>query len=758
MFENIPEELKQWPQWVLWRYKTLDNGKNTKVPYSPVRLGHPASVSDPSTWGTFEHALTVLRHESSNYAGLGFVLTEQDPFAFIDLDDCEGDGDLAKFQVSVFESFRSYAERSPSGKGLHIVVKGSVPVGRKQNKVEIYSSLRFMTVTGDVYRAAPIANYSELLLDLWGHIGPQKDKTQTDNFEDCEQTKTDEEIYNIAANAVNGEKFEALWNGHWENFYQSQSEADLALIDILAYYTQNREQVVRMFRLSALGKREKANRDQYVNYMLKKCFDNQLPNVDTEGLKMQFEEFQKGKVDELPTCQEIRDCEPNYSLPPGLVGEIASFIYDSAPRPVPEIALAGAIGLMSGIVGRSYNISGTGLNQYVLLLAPTGTGKEAIASATDKIIASVMKTVPAAVEFIGPGEIASAGAAIKYMSRGPTSFVSLVGEFGIFLQQMTSINAPSHAKGFRRFLLDVYNKSGEGKVLRPSVYSDKDNNTNAIFSPALTLLGESTPEKFYEGLHEGLIDEGLLPRFTIIEYSGKRPGRNKTHLNAVPPASLVEKVAALCAHSLMLNSGNKTVNVTCTDEALEFLDRFDEECDDLINSSARETKRQLWNRAHIKTLKLAAIVAVGCDPYHPTITLETAQWARKLILADVENIQAKFESGVVGASNEEGLQIKALVDTIKEYTESPWSKIATYKAGTAAMHAQKVIPYSFLHRKLSSAACYRKDRTGATNALKRSIKTLAERGDIVQLPAKQIQDQFESGSQCFAIKNPQAFL
>ncbi len=46
--------------------------------------------------------------------------------------------------------------------------------------------------------------------------------------------------------------------------------------------------------------------------------------------------------------------------PPGLVGEVAQFIYKAAPRPVPEIALVGAIGLIAGIVGRCFNISRTG--------------------------------------------------------------------------------------------------------------------------------------------------------------------------------------------------------------------------------------------------------------------------------------------------------------------------------------------------------------------------------------------------------------
>ncbi|WBF76965.1 hypothetical protein PSV3_00263 [Septimatrevirus PSV33] len=195
-------------------------------------------------------------------------------------------------------------------------------------------------------------------------------------------------------------------------------------------------------------------------------------------------------------------------------------------------------------------------------MAPTGTGKEAIASGIDKLMAQVIRTVPAASDFIGPGEIASSQAIIKYMSRGPTSFVSLVGEFGIYLQQMASVNAPPHLIGLRRFLLDAYNKSGEGKVLRPSIYSDKDKNTAAVLAPSFTLLGESTPEKFYEGLHEGLISEGLLPRFTMIEYHGERPALNPGHLSAQPSFELIDRLSTLCAHALMLNSQHKAIQRT----------------------------------------------------------------------------------------------------------------------------------------------------------------------------------------------------
>jgi len=243
-----------------------------------------------------------------------------------------------------------------------------------------------------------------------------------------------------------------------------------------------------MFLASELGRRDKAKRPDYVGYMLNKCFDRMLPPVDLDGLNNQLREaIEARKRAEMQNLVEINDRVENtgedivdpgkYLPPPGLLGEIAQFIYRQSPRPIPEIALAGAIGLMSGIVGRSFNVSNTGLNQYVMLLAPTGIGKEAMARGSDKLINACSAKVPACREFIGPSSIASAPALLKYMAKGPKSFVSVVGEFGLYLQQLGAENAAPHMKELRKLFLDLYNKSGQGSIMRQSVYADSDKNT-----------------------------------------------------------------------------------------------------------------------------------------------------------------------------------------------------------------------------------------------------------------------------------------
>lgn len=755
-FENIPLEIQDFPQWVLWRYEDLSGKKPTKVPYS-AKSNRPASVDKPETWATFAEVCAAFKNQSLGYSGIGFVLTEADPFTFIDLDDSNGDQTAIDRQTKIFTEFDSYAEKSPSGKGLHIIVKGSVPSGRRRSFIEIYSGLRYMTMTGDVYRNAPIKNCQSLLTSLWEQMGHGSIATQV-YAGLAEAKETDEEIIAQANKAANGQKFHDLFTGNWQGLYQSQSEADFALVDIIAFYTQNTAQIARIFRSSALGQRDKAKRQDYVAYMLRRCFDRMLPPVDLDGLQNKLAEVMAKKESPKPVKTALPPASP-YSVPPGLVGEIAQFIYAAAPRPVPEIALAGALGLMAGIVGRSYNISGTGLNQYVLLLAPTGTGKEAIASGIDKLMGAVVKLVPSAVDFIGPGEIASSQAAIKYMSRGSTSFVSIVGEFGIYMQQMASVNAPPHLMGLRRFLLDAYNKSGEGKVLRPSVYSDKDKNTGSILAPAFSLMGESTPEKFYEGLHEGLISEGLLPRFTMIEYLGERPKLNEGHAKAQPSFELIDRLSQVCAHSLMLNNQHKAIHIQTSNEALELFNKFNLHCDANINSSEREIRRHLWNRAHIKALKLAGVVAVGNNPYDPTIDLEVANWAINLVIADVRNLLNKFEAGEIGIDNDETKQLSKTIGVIRDYLTSSWSDIAKYSSeGAAALHNRKIIPYSFLQKKLSPIVVFKKDKMGATFALKRAVKTLCERGDLQEISKAVMAKDFNTTVLSYGISNPLTFV
>jgi hypothetical protein len=757
-YHAIPQELRERAQWVCWRYEDRGGTKPTKVPYSPWR-GTAAAVDNPETWCGFDQAVSALA--TGAFAGIGFVLTAEDPYAFIDLDDVHGDEVALERQKRIYNAFSSYSEISPSGNGLHIIVRGAVPEGRKRAGIEVYSSLRYMTMTGNVYNNAPIEDRQALLTLLHEEMRGQVSVQYYDGSDP--PTESDQDIMNRAWNAANGEKFQALWQGRWADYYPSQSEADFALIDMLAFYTNSAEQIVRMFKCSALATREKAQRTRYIKYMLDKAFDRKLPPVNLDAIVNSMK-FQIATMPEtMPT--RIATVDPaiptpiaqyRYLPPPGLVGEIAQFVYDFAPRQVPEIALGAAIGLMSGICGRAYNVSRAGLNLYTIVLAKTGVGKEAAADGIDTLMSAVQQHVPAARDFIGPGEIQSAEALLKHLSLGSASFVSILGEVGIKLQQMTAWNASPTAIALRRVMLDLFNKSGEDRVLHEMVYSDRSKNTHALNAPAFSFLGESTPERFYEGLTENMVTEGLVPRLLIIEYLGDRPDLNKNR-RMEPPPELVQKLAALCGNALMLNQADKALHVGATPEAEQMLDAFERQATDTIRGS-NSISRELWNRAHFKVLKLSALLAVGNHPFAPVVDVPAVEWAIRVVVDDIQNLMHRFEVGSVGiATSGDEKQITDTMRAIRDYLTKPLDMLGAYDLN-ANMHAQHVIPYSYLSRRLVPMTSFKMDRRGGTTALKAVVAALVDRGDIQELPRSQAAANFQTLGKCYAVTNLQTFF
>ena len=780
-FDSLPHELRQHPNWVLWRYELVD-GKPTKVPYSPQNCGK-ASVTNPTTWGSLNQCLDAL--STSGMSGIGFVMTAEVGYTCIDLDDpyevdskgipkYKNPKEIQTRQIAIAEAFDSYSEVSPSGKGLHIWIKATLPSGRRGAAIEIYPSGRYMTITGDVHNSSPIKNYQELATQLWQELAPNTPSPNV-SYETKEATQSDNEILTIAGDAENGMKFRDLYMGEWQRHgYPSQSEADQALINIIAFYTQDPEQIKRIFRCSALGQRRKAFRDDYFDSptwgMIPKSFDRQPPSVNLDALKqnmaLHLAELQiknrvpviEGKVlPDLPNPQK-----DTYSAPPGLIGELAAFIYAAAPRPVPEIALAGAIGLMSGICGRSYNISGTGLNQYTFLLAKTGRGKEAMNKGISKLIASILPSVKDATTFIGPSKIASQPALLKYLSNNSKCFLSIMGEFADTLKKMLNDSHNPSQQDVKETMLDLYNKSGKGDMLGSLIYSDKDKNTKPLTAPSFSLLGEATPEKFYSALSEDMISEGLLSRFNIIEYLGVRPPLNENHLRAEIPPRLIEMLGAIAAYAHNLNNSDNVINIEISDEAKTRLSEFDKFCDDQINNTKNmisEVSAELWNRGHMKALKLSGLLSVGVNYINPCVGLEQAEWAIKLIESNIESLLKRFEDGDVGAPQNQNRQVEDLKKGFARYLKESWDKVKGYPGSTEASYKHKVVPHSFLTAFCRSRLSFKQDRIGPVQALKTLLLSLLESGEIQELAVK---DKDKAGigknGKVYVVINPKAFL
>ena len=242
ILDGIPDELKQQVRWVGWRYSDKA-GKWTKVPIA-CTSGRPADVTKSKDWTSFEQTRSALAGKRLD--GLGFVFSEDDPYVGIDLDSSRDPktGLLHPWSEQIVHALDSYAEVSPSGTGVHVIVKGQKPPDSRsrQGNIEVYSNGRYFTMTGNRLGETPKtvearqAALGEVLRRL---------------------ARTDDDIIRLATEAANGDKFSRLWGGDWSG-YKSESEADLALCGMLAFWTGgDAARMEAMFGQSGLGRREK---------------------------------------------------------------------------------------------------------------------------------------------------------------------------------------------------------------------------------------------------------------------------------------------------------------------------------------------------------------------------------------------------------------------------------------------------------------------------------------------------------------------
>ena len=238
--ENIPAELKGLRQWVCW----VGSDKIPKNPYT----GGNAKSNDSSTWSDFDTAVHAC--DKFHFDGLGFMFANG--YFGVDLDHCL---DRVDFCDEFVETLGSYAEISKSGSGLHIICKGKLPPGaRRRGGVEMYSSGRYFICTGNIYnpKYSKIIDCTETIKILHSKYLPSETpRLDAQGFVPVELE--DQEVIDKARSCKSGGLFQMLYQGNWQGVYSSQSEADLALCNQLAFWTQKNEiQMDRIFRDSGL--------------------------------------------------------------------------------------------------------------------------------------------------------------------------------------------------------------------------------------------------------------------------------------------------------------------------------------------------------------------------------------------------------------------------------------------------------------------------------------------------------------------------
>ena len=275
---SIPDELKRLNNWCC--YQLLPDearpGKMKKIPKN-AKTGGNAMSNNRDTWSSYEESVIGLREYGFNGLGLFF----SDGYFGVDIDGVDDEieaykhGDTDNIISEFIHGLQSYAEYSVSGKGIHIICKGELPKGgRRKDNVEMYCSGRFFIMT-----ANPASEYTQInecttsiKLLHEKYIGGDK-STGAAKIQQLELS--DSEIINLASMSKQGQLFQMLYNGSWQGFYPSQSEADLAFCNMLAFWCAcDYYKMDTIFRSSGLM-RDKWDRKQsggtYGAYVLNKA-------------------------------------------------------------------------------------------------------------------------------------------------------------------------------------------------------------------------------------------------------------------------------------------------------------------------------------------------------------------------------------------------------------------------------------------------------------------------------------------------------
>lgn len=818
-WSRLPEALRERPQWAV---AGASKAPMAKIKGKLVNV----SVTAPGQWMSFEAAIALAEANVdtvttwTNPQGVvitqtgftvGYILNEADPFSCIDLDvkdvtthPLEPDkwttpNDFERY-MSIVKHLDSYTERSKSGKGLHIWVRGNIGKGFRRDGVEIYSQERFIISTGDAYVTKGIENRENLLLNMVHQMRPLATVIE---LEELDEEADDWYILQTAVSASNAHKFIKLWKGLWKDdefTYESQSEADLALMSMFTFYSPSNAQVRKLFRESGLGKREKANKDdKYLNFTLKTIRDRQAreAHVEMSALlqsaefvrQQAMEEIQRlqggvppataveGPFGALPprtvsplqvpgTGEPVHTSPPaesqlaqmapiteaavevakdGLSWPPGFVGALAQYIFNSSFLPIKEVSITAALGLMAGICGKAWHIPKSGLNLYIVLVARSAIGKEALHDGISSVVNACLSKSPIFGNFVDFTEYASGPALIKACSQS-TSFVNVSGEWG---RRMKRIAVEDDREGpmttLRTQMTNLYQKSSPRSIVGGIGYSSQENNIEALQAVAYSLVGESTPQTFYDSLTESMMEDGFLSRFLVIQYDGDRPSEN-ANIIEYPDDALTTYLCSIANMADTSISRGESQAVHRTEEAARLLAEFSTRAANNIRSTTDESRRQMWNRATLKALRVAGLLAVGQNFTNAIIEVEHARWAIDLILADIAIMQKRLEGGDVGLND--ASRERKMVDIMKTYISKPVA--ASYKIHPD-MREAGIVPRNYLQTRISRVSSFYKHKFGVSKALDETLSQMISNGFIMEVKGDKLVEMYSHHGRAFRI-------
>ena len=721
-FDAIPDELKARRQWVVWR-SIVSDGKVTKPPYNPNDPARYAEINDPGTWGSYDDAIRVYGNNPSLFSGIGFVFSTEDEYFGIDIDDeakvkPEHLDQRRALVEEIMMNTTSYAELSPSGKGVHIISKGKLPVAGTKSvavQVECYQSERYFTFTGDVINGrTTILNEQQIADRFFANFKAQQEVTSVGDTDAMRRLDlTDEEVIRLATNF--NPNFAPRFNCQVDCEPGAWSDTFMMVVGVVERFTGSVEQVQRIIFNSPMvlnappsgqneSRLDKAKRN--FNYVLARVRQN------NSGL-MQFAEHGRRMVENLnrtkaeraaKAAEAIRNAEETISgmskgsaslldafpqlttehkiltRPPGIVGEFVKACEQASYKPFTKFAIPATLSTLAGILSRGYKLAqGSGLNANFILAAPSNAGKTQVMKAWERFLGDATDVLGNSVS--GPAAsriVNSSTSSIQAMLHDFMDVPSLVWFVEECHGQLTAMN--DGKSNTDAHLRDAFNQLYDAGV-HGSFFSGPRSvaNRKADFEPVNNLnvstFWTTTTSKF-DIFNEDALD-GFLSRVIVIRHDAKG-GDPVQYTQPLPDnlkAILVQRLAAAKqldeTYRLSASDAARLITIVSTGEVSDLVWEFIKTVDTIANAAIEKTLPPVYgaiSRLPITAQRLAGVLAVMENPYTPSITPEQYKWAFGYLLQNLVALLSDLDTGQLGtgASDETMAVVNAMKHLLKD--------------------------------------------------------------------------------------------
>lgn len=467
-----------------------------------------------------------------------------------------------------------------------------------------------------------------------------------------------------------------------------------------------------------------------------------------------------------------------------LLYEITKWSYETRIKPILEVSVASAIAIISGIVGKMWQLpTGTGLNNYIILSARSGIGKEGLHT-TKNDLQTQLRNKHKDNDFrrhIVDDDFMSGQALLKrcLQESGSTcgnrnnifnipieqyaSFTNFQKEFGKNLSEMSEQSKNAGMQSLRSQYLRLYTGSAQSDMLSGMTYSNAENNFSETYAPAFSIVGEATISGIADAFTPEMAQDGLLSRFTTITYKGGAVPQNKTKYGLPINDYVLDKLYSLLVQERTLSGhcdgvSPRFVQIQISDEADKLNTILENWCMDMLDQAGdKEHFRQAWNRCQLKTMKLAGLCAVCQNDMNPIINIQHMAWAMRLVMLDIANIYDMITNGETALTgNAENTMATSLLDAMKKFVimnDTVMLCTATnIPAKTIkAMRTEFIVPLNYLTYILGGQKVFLRYKAGYMRAISITLDRLVREGAIEEVQKAYVFTKFNFRGACYKL-------